>query len=92
MNKQEQMYHLVSEYHQSGQSAKSFCEAKQIKHSTFQYWVHKEKRSKEAAFVPIKTENPYTGQNTIELVYPNGVKLRLEHFDLDQIGRLINLR
>ena len=86
------MYRLVSAYRQSGQSAKNFCAAKQIKHSTFQYWVHKERQGKKkAAFVPIKTEATYQGQG-IELIYPNGVKLHLKHFNLEQISKLIKLQ
>lgn len=91
MSKQEQMYQLISEYRQSGQSARSFCAAKQIKLSTFQYWVHKEKRSKEAAFIPVKTAATYHSQD-IELTYPNGVRLHLGHFDLEQISKLIRLQ
>ena len=91
MSKQEQMYHLISAYRESGQSAKSFCEEKQIKHSTFQYWVQKEKRSKEAAFVPVKTKAIYDS-HAIELIYPNGVKLRLKHFNLEQISELVRLQ
>lgn len=91
MSKQEQMYHLISEYRGSGQSAKSFCKQKQIKHSTFQYWVQKEKRSKEAAFVPVKPGGTYHSQG-IELTYANGVRLHLEHFDIDQISKLIKLQ
>lgn len=90
MSKQEQMYRLVSEYRESDQSAKDFCAAKQIKRSTFQYWVHKEKRSRETAFVRVKTGVGYNSEG-IELVYPNGVRVHFKHFDLELIGRLIHL-
>ena len=92
MSKQEQMYELVSEYRQSGQSAKSFCADKQIKLSKFQYWIRKGKRGKNSAFIPIQTDTAYSGQNKIALIYPNGVKIQLEHFDLEQISKLIKLQ
>lgn len=92
MSKQEEMYHLVSEYRQSGQSAKSFCAANQIRPSTFQYWIRKERQEKISAFIPIKTGSAYPGQNIIELIYPNGVRLCIGNFDLDQISKLIKLQ
>lgn len=83
---------LVAEYHSSGLSLKSFCEQKQIKRPTFHYWCQKLKGKEQGAFVPIRTALAPAEHNGIELIYPGGVRIRLEHFDLNRINQLIHLQ
>lgn len=92
MRKQEQMTAMIAQYHESGLSLKSFCDQKQIKLPTFQYWRKKLKTKEQSAFVPISTGLPFSEHNNIELVYPNGIRIRLRHFDLNQIHQLLKLQ
>lgn len=91
MSKQEKMYRLVSEYRKSGQSVRAFCQERQIKPSTFQYWINKKKHQKASSFISVKKESSYVNEK-ITLVYPNGVQIRIEHFNLAFISELIKLQ
>ena len=93
MTRQEQMYALIAEYRQGGQSAKAFCDERQIKHSTFQYWIQKQKREQAAAFLPIQPTVAEAGdRQTVTLVYPNGIRVCLPGFNLHHIDQLLRLR
>ncbi|MBN9350346.1 MAG: hypothetical protein J0H55_06645 [Chitinophagaceae bacterium] len=41
MDREQQMAALIEEYHQSGQSIKTFCLQNQISYHTFQYWRYR---------------------------------------------------
>lgn len=43
MSPQEKMFALVDEYHQSGLSAKVFCEGKGIAPTRFYYWIRRKR-------------------------------------------------
>ena len=88
MSLQEKMFALVDEYHQSGLSAKVFCEGKGISPSRFYYWIRKRKQQDKSGFIKI---NPDSKINSVpvELIYPNGVRLQLPVSDLDVITKLI---
>jgi len=83
------MYGLIEEQQASGQTAKAFCQQRQIKLGTFNYWLRKKRQSSQSAFVAVDVESRSQGKT--ELIYPNGVRLRLDHFDLQQIHQLISL-
>ncbi|MBN9352312.1 MAG: hypothetical protein J0H55_16655 [Chitinophagaceae bacterium] len=92
MDREQQMAALIEEYHQSGQSIKTFCLQNQISYHTFQYWRYRRKRlsNKQGAFIAVHAEpQPSTGK--IEIAYPNGVTVRLGCFDCHQISELLKL-
>lgn len=91
MIKQEQMYRLIERHRTSGQTIKAFCEREGIKLHTFYYWRQKIKKQRSSSFIPINTSSRDLGKHSIELVYPNRVKIRLKRFDLEQIQQLIQL-
>ncbi|HLS12683.1 MAG TPA: hypothetical protein VK050_11015 [Flavobacteriaceae bacterium] len=88
MSLQEKMFALVEEYHQSGISAKLFCERKGIKSSRFYYWIRKKKDQDKSGFIKISTATEIKSL-PVELIYPNGVRLQLPASDLDVITELI---
>ncbi len=64
MSLQEKMFSLVEEYHQSGLSAKVFCEEKGIASSRFYYWIRKKRNQNKTGFIKILTQNG-TNQSVI---------------------------
>ncbi len=88
MSLQEKMFALVEEYHQSGLSAKLFCEGKGISPSRFYYWIRKKRDQNKTGFIKITTDSKITSV-PVELIYPNGVRLQLPASDLDVITELI---
>lgn len=88
MSLQEKMFALVKEYHQSGISAKVFCEEKGIAPSRFYYWIRKKRDQNKTGFIKITT-NSKINSVPVELIYPNGVRLQLPVSDLDVITDLI---
>lgn len=89
------MFALVAQYQRSDLSMKAFSEAQGIKLSTFSYWVRKKKRIEAAQdsgnFIPLDLQAEENRGDGFEMIYPNGVRLRLPHFDKDQIRQLINI-
>ena len=78
MSKEErtqQMYSLVEQWQQSGESQKSFAQGRQINLYTFRYWINKKLKTQDApsGFVELTGS---TG-TPISLRYPNGVELLL---------------
>lgn len=92
MTRQDQMYKLVAEQEQSGQSIVSFCAAQNLKSAVFHYWRRKywEESAVLKGFIsispPVKVDIP-----DLRLVYPNGVSIQLPIIDLALIAQLINL-
>lgn len=82
---------LITEYHSSGLTLKSFCEQKQIKMPTFHYWRNKLKEKEQGAFVPIRAALTSAEHSGVELIYPGGIRIRLDRFDLNRIHQLIHL-
>jgi len=89
MTKQEQMYRLIEEQQTGNQTAIAFCKQHQISLGTFNYWLRKKRQSAKSSFVAIDVEPVRHGK--VELLYPNGVRLRLDDVDLNKIRQLINL-
>lgn len=91
MSKQLKMYGLVEEFLASGMSLRRFCKGRDIKPATLGYWVKKKKaRFSEGGFVEI-TNNAVSFDTTMELVYPNGVRLRTSSVDLRFVKKLLEL-
>lgn len=95
MDKEERMFALVDQYKESGQSMKVFSGLHNIKLSTFTYWVQKKRRIDESqntgGFIPIKGPANLSASAMFEVIYPNGVRIRLPHLDIDQLRRLITI-
>lgn len=89
MEKTERMLALVKQWRSSGMSQKEFCLEAGIKLGTFSYWVSRSKES-EKGFVPLVPEKN-TSTKEIELIYPNGVKLKIASGDLKTLAQLIRL-
>lgn len=86
------MFALVEEYEHSDLSARDFCKDKGLVPSTFYYWKKKKAQMEtgsSAGFVTIGP-NPVTEGN-LELIYPNGIRLRLEASQFALIGKLLRL-
>lgn len=83
-----EMYPLIENWEKSGKSKKRFCEEVPINLHTFKYWLkkrNKERDSKTSSseFVELQIEQPRELSKNeyiyAELIYPNGVHLRLHH-------------
>lgn len=94
MDKREEMALLMEEFARSGQSQKEFSASRCIALPTFNYWFRKLRKENGEApgFVRVETgaaPSPAGGQ--LELVYPNGVKLKTASSDLSLIAGLVRL-
>lgn len=85
---QQQMFHEIEEYKQSGLSLRAYCIANNINEPRFHYWVRKYKRqmNPDSGFIKIENKSVSKKQGFIEIIYPNGVRLYT-----DQIHELKNI-
>ncbi|QCR22342.1 IS66 family insertion sequence element accessory protein TnpB [Pontibacter sp. SGAir0037] len=90
MTHQEKMLHLVEVYEQSGQSQRAFCQEQGLKVSQFIYWIHKVRKEKQPAsgFMQLSAER---AASYLEVIYPNGVQVRVDSRDLALVSRLLHL-
>lgn len=90
MKKAEQMRQLVQQWKESGLTQKAFCEKIGIKRTTFANWVNRSKETPRGGFVAltpvIKPES-----ERIEVIYPNGVRLKISATDIPVLSKLIQL-
>ena len=86
------MFQLVEEYRVSGLSANAFARRSNVAPSTMRYWIRK-KRSleKNSGFVEIKSGRTL-GPVEVELIFPNGVQLRINGGDPALIAKLVQMR
>jgi hypothetical protein len=94
MNKREEMVLLMEEFEGSGQSQKQFSGSRGIGFHKFNYWYRKLKREngEAAGFLQVDTGNGApVRENRTEVVYPNGVVLKLGDPDPALLARLICL-
>ena len=94
MEKREEMILLMEEFEISGRTQKEFSASRGMAFPTFNYWFRKLKKEKEepSGFVRVDTGAVPSGTGEqLELVYPNGVKLRTASGDLSLLSRLIRL-
>ncbi len=92
MKIREEMTRLVREYETSGQTQKLFSESRGIGFHKFNYWYRKLKRETAAPDGFHKIESSVSRpvrDCRAELVYPNGVVLRLESTDPDLVSHLV---
>ncbi|MDT0678851.1 IS66 family insertion sequence element accessory protein TnpA [Autumnicola musiva] len=91
MNRQEEMFQLIEQYRVSGLSAKSFARENNISASTMGYWIRK-KRSLEKGSGFVEISGSTSGAMEVELLFPNGVQLRMNGGDPALIATLVQLR
>jgi len=86
-----EMFPLISEWEESKATQAAFCELHNITMSTFAYWRGKYLESKDhqpPGFKKLELE----WSTSLEVVYPNGVKIRLpERMSLSEVRMLIQL-
>lgn len=76
----EEWFSLIEEHRASGLAVRDFCSSKGIHPSNFYYWTKRQRTVEESGFFPVTISNPSKqafSQQMVEIVYPNGVSLRL---------------
>ncbi len=91
----QEWFTLIDECRVSGLAVKDFCAIKGIHPSNFYYWAKRHRTTQEEAFVPVmiaKQGDRTLSQQKVEIVYPNGVSLRLSsEIDIRLLSQLIRL-
>lgn len=91
----EEWFSLIQECRTSGLAVRDFCSIKGIHPSNFYYWVKRQRSTDETGFVPVTISKPAVHsslQQMVEIVYPNGVSLRLSsEVDIRMLSQLIRL-
>ena len=90
MSKEQEMFALIDEFENSSLTARDFCKAKGVVPSTFYYWK-KKRYGSTSGFVTI-TPSSSSVLKEVELIFPNGVQLRMNGSDPDLITKLVQLR
>ena len=92
---QEKMFLLIREWQNGGLTQNAFFKEKRINFNKFQYWLKKFRsldKKESPAFIPVRIEPPVEEALNLEIVYPNGVVLKVPfRTDLNQIRNLVNL-
>ncbi len=90
MEKKEEMFALVKQWQDSGQTQSEFCKASGLKKGTFSYWVSRSLGNQKKGFMPLI---PQSGpiQKEVEVIYPNGVKIKIASCDLKTLAGLIRV-
>lgn len=86
------MFELVEEYERSGKSQKAYCQAAGIGLAKLNYWIreYRNRQQPPAGFIRVDAQ-PANQPPELEILYPNGVRLRTAGADLSLISRLIRL-
>lgn len=88
MDQRTRMESEMQKWQQSGLSQREFCQHSGIKFSTFCYWRNKINKEKPQGFLPLF---PPVSSETLKLIYPNGVRVKVNASDLKTISQLISL-
>lgn len=83
------MLDMVADWQLSGKSKKQYCRDNDIVYSKFHYWFSRSKDGLPGPARFVALEQP-TGKGNIEVIYPNGVRLKVDG-DLGLLSRLIHL-
>lgn len=93
-----EMFQLIEEWKQSGESQTSYCKNKNLYLHIFHYWLRRYKdqlrpATTGKAFIPVTIPvNEKTSGNGIEILYPNGVRVVLsKNSDLSMVRTFINM-
>jgi transposase-like protein len=90
---QQEWFALIEQYQASGITVKEFCKTQGVHPSNYYYWM-KRFGKKEPDFAPLKisTKGQVAGSAFYELVYPNGLTLRLgQRVGLGELSQLLRL-
>lgn len=90
MTQREHMEAEVQKWRESGLTKKQFCQQQGIKESTFGYWITRSNQKWKSGFLPLN-ELPSGQTSAIEIIYPNGVRIKVAARDLKSISQLISL-
>jgi hypothetical protein len=92
MDRKEYMLSQVKSWKQSGITQQVFCNQAGIKLATFSYWIQKSKQEEvqSAGFITLK-KPVFALENKYEIVYPNGVVIRLDTDNLHELSALVKL-
>ena len=95
MSKQEIMFQHVENWKRSGLTQATYCEGQNLKTPTFSYWVIKYQKQNthldsESAFITIEKQASLSCGN-YEIVYRNGVALRINTSNLSDLSTLLKL-
>lgn len=91
--RQEMERHL-REWEQSGISQREYCHAHNLSYAKLVYWIQRLRQDQlsEEIFVPVKPgQAPGQFFKDAELIYPNGVRMKVSVQNLEQLSRLIRL-
>jgi len=89
MDKQEEMFSMVEEQMASGLSGKAFCRSRGIAATTLYYWKRKKARSRDGGGFITLSVGAVPPRGTVEVRYPNGVRIQVGAGDLGLISQLV---
>jgi len=90
MNKAEEKRQLVQRWRESGLTQKVYCQQMGIKQTTFTNWVKRCKAKPATAFIAVAPPVDPLPLD-IELVYPNGVRLKVASRTKHILSELIHI-
>ena len=82
------MHLAVQQWKESGLTQQAYCEQVGLKRSTFANWVRHSKESPENGFISL-TPPMEPGSAALEIIYPNGVRLKVHSSHLRILPELI---
>ena len=88
MKKAEQMHLVVQQWKESGLTQKVYCEMIGVKRTTFANWVKRSKGQPGKGFIAITPPTEPVSES-IEIIYPNGVRLKFSISQLHVLSELI---
>jgi hypothetical protein len=90
MKKAEQMELAVQQWKDSGLTQKAFCEKIGIKRTTFATWLGRSRENGKTGFITIAPERKPVLE-AIEIIYPNGVRIKTTSCQKQILADLIRL-
>jgi transposase-like protein len=90
MKKAEQMRQAVQQWKESGLTQKAYCEKIGVKRTTFANWVGRSKEKAAGGFIAV-TPQVKPVSESIELIYPNGVRLKINATHISVLSDLIRI-
>ena len=78
ISRKQEMFALIEDSLNSRLTKTQFCKERKISHSQFYYWQkrYRQQQAEEAGFLPVQISGR-SGAGDIEIIYPNGVQVRL---------------
>lgn len=91
--KEQKMFALVDAWRESGMKRKEYCRIHHIKVSTFSYWVTRKNKTERGGEGFLRVDVCGTGErkDSVEIHYPNGVRLSVPVGHVALISTLIRL-